>query len=83
MQCAVQVDESIDVSRKPTEEKEEMKELQAWALACAWVAGGRRSWDAWRSDFAQFLDKEMENFLNFSLVQLGLSCVQVVNCFLE
>ena len=26
---------------------------------------------------------EMENFLTFSLVQLGLSCVQVVNCFLE
>jgi len=30
MQCAVQVDESNDVSRvKPKEEKEEMKELQA------------------------------------------------------
>merc|ERR1711904_284067 len=34
----------------------------------------------WRCDFAQFLDKEIANFLKFSLVQLGLSCVHVVNC---
>ena len=29
----------------------------------------------------QFLDKEMANVLNVSPVQLGLSCVQVVNCY--
>ena len=34
---------------------------------------------AWRCDFAQFMDKEIENFRNYYLVQLGLYCVQVVH----
>ena len=47
----------------------------------------RRSWNLCRRRRWSMIDHEIRvtslSFLNFSLVQLGLSCVQVVLCFLE